>query len=90
MQLQVVVDKKLLLSLVNSDSIHNFISSTAAQRLNLPIEERRNLNVSVANGEKIFNLRTCTAMQFCVVNHSSGVDLYVIPLDAFDIILGIK
>ncbi|KAH0705931.1 hypothetical protein KY285_010452 [Solanum tuberosum] len=90
MQLQVVIDKKLLLSLVDSGSTHNFISSTAAQRLNLPILQRRNLNISVVNGEKISSFGICTAVQFYVVNHSFCVDLYVISLDAFDIVLGIK
>ncbi|OIS99422.1 hypothetical protein A4A49_13928 [Nicotiana attenuata] len=55
-QLQVVVDMKLLLSLVDSGSTHNFISSTATQRLGLPIHHQENLNVSEANGEKISKL----------------------------------
>ncbi|KAF3645204.1 hypothetical protein FXO38_19759 [Capsicum annuum] len=90
MQLQAVIDKKLLLSLVGSGSTHNFISSTAAQRLDLPIQRRRNLYASVANGEKISSLGICMVVQFSVANHSFNVDLYVIPLDAFDIVLGIK
>ncbi|KAF3658804.1 hypothetical protein FXO37_14265 [Capsicum annuum] len=48
MQMRVVIDKKLLLSLVDSGRTHNFISSTAAQRLDLPIQHRRNLYVSGA------------------------------------------
>ncbi|KAF3679762.1 hypothetical protein FXO38_02611 [Capsicum annuum] len=35
-------------------------------------------------------LGVCTIVQYCVVNHSFHADLYVIPLDAFDIVLGIK
>ncbi|PHU00599.1 hypothetical protein BC332_30386 [Capsicum chinense] len=89
MQLQAVIDKKLLLSLVGSGSTHNFISSTAAQRLDLPIQRRRNLYASVANGEKISSLGIWMVVQFSVANHSFNVDLYVIPLDAFDIVLGL-
>ncbi|PHU03065.1 hypothetical protein BC332_28316 [Capsicum chinense] len=35
-------------------------------------------------------LGVCTIVQYCVVNHSFHADLYVIPLDGFDIVLGIK
>lgn len=90
MQLQVVVDMKLLLSLVDSRSTHYFISSTATQRLGLPIHHQANLNVSVANGEKISSLGICKGVQFSVITHSFIADFYVIPLDGFDIVLGVK
>lgn len=89
MQLQVVIDKELLLSLVDS-TVHTILLATAAQCLDLPVQHQGYLYVSLANGEKISNLAISTTLQFCVAKHSFSVDIYVIPQDDFDVVLGIK
>ncbi|KAF3635230.1 putative early nodulin-like protein 1-like [Capsicum annuum] len=90
MQLPAIINGQHVLSLIDSGSIHNFISSTAASRLLLDIFSLHNIRISIANGEKVPRLGVCPQATISIGDHCFIVDFYVIPLDGFDIVLGVK
>ncbi|XP_068644719.1 uncharacterized protein [Aristolochia californica] len=90
MQVHVGIQKFKLLALVDSGSTHNFLSQTTATQLGLAIQKNSGLSVSVANGEKLTSVGLCTTVQFVIEGHHFAADFLVLPLDVFDLVLGIK
>ncbi|EXB66633.1 hypothetical protein L484_024930 [Morus notabilis] len=90
MQLRAIMEGHLVLGLVDSGSTHNFISVAAAQRLGVKVQPQYGFNISVANREKVFSEGICQTVPFKVDNNTFITDFLVIPLDGFDIVLGIK
>ncbi|KAL8099697.1 hypothetical protein AgCh_032096 [Apium graveolens] len=89
-QLQARIDGKPILILVNSGSMHNFINEKAALQLNLQMEIKPRLQVAVANGEKVHFPGICKEVQIQVDSESFTADLFVLNLDGFDVVLGVK
>ncbi|XP_010262237.1 PREDICTED: uncharacterized protein LOC104600803 [Nelumbo nucifera] len=59
MQLRALVAGQPVRILVDSGSTHNFVSEQAAHQLALPMEIRPQLQVAVANGERVHNPGIC-------------------------------
>uniref|UniRef100_A0A1S3X3P8 Reverse transcriptase domain-containing protein n=1 Tax=Nicotiana tabacum TaxID=4097 RepID=A0A1S3X3P8_TOBAC len=89
MQLLAIMKGQPLLSLVDSGSTHNFISYTAAQHLGMQVQPGTSAKVSVAKGEKVYSKGTCPSVSFYIHNQNFEADFFVIPLDGFDIVLGV-
>ncbi|XP_010260188.1 PREDICTED: uncharacterized protein K02A2.6-like [Nelumbo nucifera] len=90
MQLRALVTGKLVRILVDSGSTHNFISNQAAHKLELPMEVKPQLQVAVANGERVHSPGICKNTRIQVGKESFRAYLFVLSLDEFDIVLGVK
>jgi hypothetical protein len=90
MQLQVHVGNTPLLALLDSGSTHNFITPEAAKRAGIAITPRRGLRVVVANGDRVASSGLCPGVPVKINDYNFTFDGYTLPLDGFDIVLGIQ
>ncbi|KAG8489288.1 hypothetical protein CXB51_017334 [Gossypium anomalum] len=90
MQLTAKVSGKTVLVLVDSGSTHNFLREGLVPRLGLKIQKKSGLQVCAANGERVPSIGICKSVQFVVANDNFQADFYTIPLEGFDMILGLN
>ncbi|WCJ37220.1 hypothetical protein M5689_018372 [Euphorbia peplus] len=90
MQLKAQVAGQTMLILVDSGSIHNFVNKQDALQLGLPMTVKPGLQVTVANGEKVHSPGICAQIPIQVNTETFPVDLFVLSLDGFDMVLGVK
>lgn len=83
------INRLELVALMNSGSIHNFISEHAATHLNLTFTPIKSFKVKVADGHPLrcWGYYQNVAMTLGAV--SFPIDLFVLPLTGLDIVLGI-
>jgi hypothetical protein len=89
MQLAVRVGDQLLGALVDSDSTHSFISVTAASQLHLDPLPLPGLRVKVANDDHVATAGICCKTWIFIDSEEFVIDLFVIPLDGYDMVLGV-
>lgn len=89
MQLQVQIAGQTVLALVDSGSTHNFIAEGTARNLGLTCAARNGLSVAVANGDRIQCAGRCHGVPLTINEEAFCIDLFAIPLDAFELILGV-
>lgn len=87
-QLRALVNNQVMLILVDSGSSHNFLSASMLHRLNIPTTPVAPLNVKVANGEIIQCTEEVHNLQWWIQGHTSSSNANVIPIGAYDLILG--
>jgi hypothetical protein len=88
MQIVVALDVAPLVALLDSGSMHNFISEEAARRSGLPLRQRPRLTALVANGERVTCAGVIRDTPLLIDGDSFPVDLYVMPLAGYDVVLG--
>jgi hypothetical protein len=88
MQLDIRVADEPLRALIDSGSTHSFISVAAASRLHLDILPRPDLGVKVANGDRVVTAGVCHATHVFIDTEEFIIDLFVIPLDGYNVVLG--
>jgi hypothetical protein len=89
MQLKITIASTELLALVDSGSTHTFVDDQVVHYLGLDIMLRPGLSVKVANGEKVQSYRVCKATSLDVHGEQFSIDCYALPLEGFDVILGV-
>jgi hypothetical protein len=89
MKLRIRVHGHDLVALVDTRSTHTFIREDLVPRLVLPFEERNGLLVKVANGERVTSSDVCRRVTMTVGAEDFGTTFYALPLDGFDVVLGI-
>jgi hypothetical protein len=89
MQLAVRVADKPLQALIDSGSTHSFISVGTATRLQLDIRPWPDLTVKVANGDRVATAGVCRMAHIFIDAEEFVIDLFVIPLDGYDVVLGV-
>jgi hypothetical protein len=89
MQIQVKMKDKLLTALLDTGSTHNFVNLNTALSLQLEVCSSRG-KVVVSNGDKIDCHGLANNLRLCVGPDIFTMDAYAIPLDSFDIILGVQ
>jgi hypothetical protein len=89
MQIQVKMKDRLLTALLDTGSTHNFVNLNTALSLQLEVCSSRG-RVAVANGDKIDCHGLANSLRLCVGPDIFTMDAYAIPLDSFDIILGVQ
>jgi hypothetical protein len=89
LQLPVTLAGATILALIDSGSTHSFISVTVVCRLNLHPSPRPGLNVAVANGDCIASDGVCSNTHVVIGTEDFIIDLYVIPLDGYDMVLDV-
>jgi hypothetical protein len=90
MQLAVRINDNILEGLVDSGSTHSFISASAASILHLEPDTRPGLHVMVANGDRIASVGICRAIHIFVDSEEFIIDLFVVPLEGYDMLLGMQ
>jgi hypothetical protein len=90
MQLHISIGNCVLTALLDTGSMHNFISSSAARRAGLHFIDIKGSHIVVTNGDRV----TCRGLA-CDVAIRIGdeyftVDCYAIPLDCYDVVLGVQ
>ena len=76
--------------LVDLGSTHNFIREGAIEKMGIRVRKRPGLQVAVGNGEKVSSGGICKEVTLQVGDDSFVVNHYSIPLDGFNVVLGIK
>jgi hypothetical protein len=89
MQLDVWVDGDTLRALIDSGSTHSFISDAVASRLHLDPLPQPGLCVRVANGDRVATTDVCRAARIFIDSEEFVLDLFIIPLDGFDMVLSV-
>jgi hypothetical protein len=88
MRLQGVVGKHTVLILIDSGSSSNFVSQQLATKLQWQTTDIPVAQVSVAGGGKIQCSQMLPAVTWHTQGHKFTTDLKILPLTAYDIILG--
>lgn len=90
MQLQVTIAGERLVALVDSGSTHMFMAEGTARRLGLTLAPRQGMSVAVANGDRVTCAGLCSGMRPTVDEEDFSIDCYAIPLDGFELVLGVQ
>jgi hypothetical protein len=89
MQLMVRLADQTLDALVDLGSTHSFISVVAANRLHLDPLPLPGLRVKVANGDHVTTAVVCHKARIYIDLEEFVIDLFIIPLDGYDMVLGV-
>jgi hypothetical protein len=90
MQLIVSIGSTNLRALVYSESTHTFIHDEVVHRLAMAITFHLGLSVRVVNGEQMQSYGTCKSTTLSIQGETFQVDCYTLPLEGFDVILGVQ
>jgi hypothetical protein len=90
MQLAVRSNDNILGGLVDSGSTHSFISASAASILHLEPDTCPGLHVTVANGDRVASTGICRVVHIFVDSEEFIIDLFVVPLEGYDMLLGMQ
>ena len=77
-----------LLVLIDSGSTHNFLSTNLAKKLNCPLQAVKSVKVAVANGADLHCTAWCPEFTWKMQGCDFCADVYLLPLDNYDLILG--
>jgi predicted aspartyl protease len=91
MQVQLSLNGRDFLALIDSGSTHNFIDSAIAIDLNLqqtPIPH--SIKVAVANGDQISNVGIYNSLLIWIDTEQFIIDCYNIQLGGYDFVLGVN
>jgi hypothetical protein len=83
-----IVGKQVMLMLVDSGSSSTFISEHMVKQLKLKVEECPSVQVKVASGHKMICNSMVRNVEWWAHGHFYCTDMRVLPLKAFDAILG--
>jgi hypothetical protein len=89
-QFEVRLNDHTIGALVDSGSTHSFISVTAECRLHLDPVHNPGLHVGVANGDQVACIDICRAVHIFIDSEEFVIDLFVIPLEGYDMVLGVQ
>lgn len=87
-RLRAQVGDQFMLLLVDSGSTHSFISEAFTQRVSAKTEALPPVSVRVANGQRLHCNKIVRNLAWQVPGHTFHTDLRVLPLDAYDGVLG--
>lgn len=84
------VGNRQLHILIHSGSTHNFINSQAAIKLRCSQIAVKPLSVSVVNGSHLSCISMCPNFQWVMQGLWFKTDVFVLPLDNYDMVVGIQ
>jgi hypothetical protein len=90
MKLHISINGKLLVALVDTGSTHTFIKEGLLSHLGLEVTPQDGLTIKVANGEWVTSGGVCRAAAMTMGSEQFHVNFYALPLDGFDIVLGVQ
>ncbi|KAJ8898712.1 hypothetical protein K2173_004846 [Erythroxylum novogranatense] len=74
--------------LVDLGSTHNFVSERFAKKTGIESTNGKKLKVQVASGEELTSSGKCVQTQIIIQGVPIYVDLYILPLEGYDVVLG--
>ncbi|KAF2310163.1 hypothetical protein GH714_007000 [Hevea brasiliensis] len=74
--------------LVETRSTHNFLRARVAKKLRCDVEPVSGISVEVANGQNMQCHAKCTSFKRQMQNHHFNAEVFILPLDNYDLILG--
>ncbi|KAL8091541.1 hypothetical protein AgCh_033970 [Apium graveolens] len=77
-------------TLIDSGSTHNFIKPTVVERLRIPVQATQPLRVYIGNGDFLVCQHFCPQVSLTLQGTIFLVDLFVLPIEGPDIVLGIQ
>lgn len=89
MQLRVRIGVHKFTVLLDSGFTHNFISVDAARRADLLLQDSCGAHVVVANGDRVECRRLADNVDLKIGDELFRMDMYAIPVDGCDVVLGI-
>jgi hypothetical protein len=89
MQVCVHVGKQEFTALIDTGSTHNLFSTRAAQAAELQFEANTGTRVTVANGDQVPCSGLARDVEIKVGKDIFTINAYSIPLDCFDMVLGV-
>lgn len=89
MHIMVLINNRPLAALA-SGLTHNFIAESVVWEAALSLQPRSDLWVTVANGNRVVSSGVCRNLTICVGTEAFSPDCYTIPLEGFDVILGVQ
>lgn len=95
MQIRLSMGNHEFTALLDSGSTHNFISTTTARRVGLHFHSNNGAHVIVANGDRVASRGLARDVGIHINQDRIGhedftVDCYSIPLDCYDMVLGVN
>lgn len=87
---RVEIGSSSLVALLDSGSTHNFIAEEVIAASCVTIRPRFGLSVMVANGDCVISVGLCRAMTIRIDHEEFTLDCYAMPLNGFDVILGVQ
>ncbi|KAD4981923.1 hypothetical protein E3N88_18594 [Mikania micrantha] len=85
-----LVKGKSVQVLLDGGSTHCFVQTRIATFLNFPIESIEPFSVLVGSGERLPCSGLARAVELIIQGHPLVVDLYVLPLQGWDMVLGVS
>lgn len=77
------------IALLDSGSTHNFIADNVVAATGIFVRPYLRLGITVANGDRLTSLGLCRAMALRIGQEAFTLDCYAMPLEGFDVILGV-
>ncbi|WVZ63276.1 LOW QUALITY PROTEIN: hypothetical protein U9M48_012918 [Paspalum notatum var. saurae] len=90
MQITLSVNGHELTMFLDTGSTHNFVDCAIARKINLALESCAGCYVTVANGDKVSYRGISNNLAFRASGVPFVISAYAIPLDTFDVILGVE
>ncbi|XP_022019611.1 uncharacterized protein LOC110919656 [Helianthus annuus] len=84
------IGTRQLQTLVDSGSTHNFLNERLAKKINCPLEDIKPMKVGVANGVPLICDKICHNFQWQMQGLWFKADVFVIPLETYDMVLGVQ
>ncbi|KAG6484232.1 hypothetical protein ZIOFF_061027 [Zingiber officinale] len=88
MKVKGFIKKQPVMILIDSGSTNNFLDSTLARRLKQKIERASTFDVKVADGRSLTSPGKCEGIKIILPNYELITDLFFLPLDGCDVVLG--
>ncbi|PWA58030.1 hypothetical protein CTI12_AA406450 [Artemisia annua] len=76
--------------LIDNGSTHNFIRPDVVERMHLPLQATKAFKVYIGSGESLLCENMCPHVTLHMQGLDVEVDLYVIPMQGLDVVLGIQ
>ncbi|XP_043725704.1 uncharacterized protein LOC122672270 [Telopea speciosissima] len=76
--------------LIDSGSTHNFVQARVAQLLQLHIVPIREFKVLIGNGDYLLCSKKCKPISLQLQGHTFTIELYLLPIEGAEIVLGIQ
>jgi hypothetical protein len=89
MQFSVTINWFFLTTLLESGSTHNFMDTTAVERVRLVLEHR-GFHVAIINGDRINIPSCCRDLRIMVGDEQFFIDCYGLTLGSYGMVLGVQ
>ncbi|KAF2285305.1 hypothetical protein GH714_042347 [Hevea brasiliensis] len=80
--------KRSLQILINIGSTHNFLDSHIARKVGCELVKVTGVVVEVVNGQELQCEHFCKEFTWCMQNQTFTTEVFILPLDSYDLILG--